>query len=106
MPLTLHPDLEQYDRETIENRISLIQVKRMSAAVTFYAGENVKTKKKISIFERRIAQELERLHKEFTLLDKYIAKVEARANKIEMLRNQLSQHGDALVLIPDEDDDG
>lgn len=105
MPLQLHPDLENLTREEIENRILLIQSRRMSAAVVFFSGQNAKTKKQISIFERRVAQELERLKKEFEMLDRYIAKVEARARKVDMLRNQLSQSSDDLVLLDDPDSD-
>jgi len=105
MPLTLHPDIDRISRMDLETHIRLVQLRRLSAAMTYYQGQNAKLQSTVDKVDRRLVAKYETLGKRLTSLDKSLALVEKLASEIEELKNTRSQANDLMVIMDTERDD-
>jgi len=102
MPLTLHPDIDHISRIDLEQHVRLIQMRRLTAAITYYKGQNAKLQSSIDKNDRRLVAKYETLGKRLASLDKAIQAVEKLAVEIAELKNNKSQAQDLMVIMDPE----
>lgn len=105
MPLVLHPDLERISRLDLEAHLSLVQMRRLSAAVLYYQGQNAKLEAKVDQLDRRLAGKYEMLGKALATLDKAIEKVMKYKDEIEQIKGERGLNADQIQYIDTEQGD-
>ena len=95
--LVLVKSIKEMDREEIEAHLSLIRMRRMSAALEYAAGKNLKLGKSADKVKQKLERQYDMLGKEIDRLDVMIDKVEQRMIEIESLKQELGMIVESIV---------
>lgn len=98
------PRLERLTRTEIENRLTIVRAKRLTATVVYHEGRNTKLKHEAAVLDRRIDQQLDLLERELDRLDQLASKIEKRADQIEVMRHNATLANDMIVILDKTED--
>lgn len=105
--LVLRPSIKDYSREQIEDFLEAVRIKRMSAAVLYFANRNEKLANEQGKIQKKYDHERLMLEKELLRVDDAIARVDARCIKIDELLQEMgmltTQYAD-LNIEPEDDE--
>lgn len=101
--LELVPHLNEMTRTQIEAHVEQVQVRRMAAALVYAQGQAERNAEAFDKASRMVQQEFTMLGRELESLDKQIAKVEKRLEKIAVLQQRANQFLEAGL---ETDNDG
>lgn len=104
MPLVIQPDIHSVTREQLEAHLTEVRARRMLAAMALIETQNQKLAYLDDKLRRQIMGQNEMLEKEILRLDAMLEKVEARMEKIEMLKSDAAQVADQFELEDEEDE--
>lgn len=105
MPLVIQPDIHSVTREEFEAHLEQVRVRRMVAALALLATQEEKLDHLSDKLRRQIMGQNEMLEKEILRLDVALEKVEARLEKIEMLKSDAAQVAEQYEFEDDEEDE-
>lgn len=104
MPLTLVPTFNEMTRQEIEERLSVIRVKRMAVAIQFQQGLQQKLHGEYNKTATKLIAATNRLEKNLQKLDDLLEKCKDDLARCSTLHHQMTQTVD-LIEIRDGDDE-
>lgn len=88
MPLELVKSVHEMDRAELEALISVVQAKRMTAAVHYHAGVNAKLDHLATVARRKVESKRELLGKAIEGLDKALDRVTRYVDDLQILMHE------------------
>lgn len=104
MPLILQPKFSEKSRDEIEAHIEQVRARRMSAVVQYHAGVNAKLMHVAASIQHRIAREYYLLSKDIAKMDALDEKLQLRLQTLEMHMQELGQAQDGMVQLEETED--
>jgi hypothetical protein len=89
--LVRQPTIEEMTTEELERRIEGIRARRMSVAMEYMHGQNLKLEAEADKARRKLKGHYEMLAKELDRCDRAIDACEQRVAAIEMLRQEIGE---------------